>query len=84
MNWKRSVFLSGSLIVLLCGGVTSRRAGESVDIAAIEYVLDQYGVAWSSNDADKLLVLFTDDVIYEDVTIGAGQRCLAQIRDGSL
>ncbi len=42
-----------------------------MDTAALGHVLDQYGVAWSSSDADNLLVLFTDDVFYEDVTFGA-------------
>jgi hypothetical protein len=37
----------------------------------LERVLDQWAVSWSSGDVDKLLPLFTDDVRYEDVTLGA-------------
>jgi steroid delta-isomerase-like uncharacterized protein len=38
---------------------------------ALEQVLDDWGRYWSSHDMDGLLALFTDDVIYEDVTMGA-------------
>jgi hypothetical protein len=37
---------------------------------ALEQVLDDWGRCWSSHDMDGLLALFTDDVIYEDVTMG--------------
>jgi steroid delta-isomerase-like uncharacterized protein len=43
----------------------------SADTRALEHALDQWGVAWSSGNVDKLLLLFTDDVSYEDVTFGA-------------
>lgn len=74
MNWRRSVFLFAALMVLLCGGVTTSSAGESADTAALGQVLDKYGVAWSSGDSNKLLLLFTEDVIYEDVPFGAVNR----------
>lgn len=43
----------------------------NADTAALEHAVDQWAVAWSSGDVEKLLRLFTDDVFYEDVTFGA-------------
>jgi steroid delta-isomerase-like uncharacterized protein len=57
--------------VLVGGWATTSGAGESVDTAALGHLLDQWAVAWSSGDVDTLLSLFTDDVVYEDVTFGA-------------
>ncbi len=34
-------------------------------------VLDQWAMAWSSHDIDRVLELFTDDCVYEDVPTGA-------------
>src|SRR2546421_12899123 len=31
--------------------------------------IDEWAVAWSSADADKVVALFTDDCVYEDVTM---------------
>jgi steroid delta-isomerase-like uncharacterized protein len=39
----------------------------STDIA----VLDQWATAWSSHDIDRLLQLFDDNCLYEDVPTGA-------------
>ena len=39
----------------------------STDIA----VLDQWATAWSSHDIDRVLGLFTEDCVYEDVPTGA-------------
>jgi steroid delta-isomerase-like uncharacterized protein len=59
------------LVTFLTGCATTRGAGEHVETAALERVLDQWSVAWSSGDPGGLLSLFTDDVQYEDVTFGA-------------
>ena len=48
-----------------------RSAARAADNQALEHVLEQWAAAWSSNDVEKLLPLFTDDVDYEDVTLGA-------------
>ena len=39
-------------------------------MADIKKILDEYKLAWNSHDANKLLPLFTDDCIYEDVALG--------------
>ena len=36
------------------------------DAAAIEATVEQYWAAWSANDKDALLALFTDDATVED------------------
>ena len=33
-------------------------------------VIEYWAAAWSSSDADKVVALFTDDCVYEDVTMG--------------
>jgi steroid delta-isomerase-like uncharacterized protein len=37
-------------------------------------ILDQWATAWSSHDLDRVLRLFTDNCIYEDVPTGAINR----------
>ena len=41
------------------------------DTQVLENVLEQWALAWSSGDAETLLPLFVDSVVYEDVTLGA-------------
>jgi steroid delta-isomerase-like uncharacterized protein len=68
---RQNVLILAAFIALLGGWATTSWAGEPVDTAALGHVLEQWAVAWSSGDVDKLLSLFTDDVFYEDVTMGA-------------
>jgi ketosteroid isomerase-like protein len=35
--------------------------------------IKQWAAAWSTHDMERLLPLFTEDVIYEDVTMGVGE-----------
>jgi hypothetical protein len=51
--------------------VVASSAARGADIKQLEHVLDQWAAAWSSSDVDKVLPLFTDDVVYEDVTFGS-------------
>jgi steroid delta-isomerase-like uncharacterized protein len=43
-------------------------------------MLDDWAVAWSVHDIDKLLSLFTDDCVYEDVTLGAVNHGKAELK----
>src|SRR5215475_5346915 len=43
-------------------------------------VLDEWATAWSSHDIDKVLSLFTDDCVYEDVTFGVVTRGKKELR----
>ena len=51
------------------------------DVQALEHVLEQWAAAWSSNDVEKVLPLFTDNVVYEDVTFGAVNNGKKALRD---
>jgi steroid delta-isomerase-like uncharacterized protein len=46
----------------------------------VELVLGELATAWSSHDAEKVLALFTDDCVYEDVTFGVINRGKAELR----
>jgi steroid delta-isomerase-like uncharacterized protein len=46
----------------------------------LEQVLEDWGQFWSSHDMDRLLALFTADVVYEDVTMGAVNHGKAELR----
>lgn len=49
-----------------------------------ELMLNEYPVAWSTQDKDKILMFFTDDCIYEDATLGLvknGKQELAEFVD---
>ena len=68
---RQQVLILAAFLVLVGGGATTSGAGEHVDAAALGRVLEQWAVAWTSSDVDQLLPLFTDDVLYEDVPLGA-------------
>jgi steroid delta-isomerase-like uncharacterized protein len=51
------------IISVCCVGTTGRRDKN------IELVQNNFA-AWNAHDADKIASLYTDDVIYEDVTFG--------------
>jgi len=47
-----------------------------------EQVLDEWAARWSSSqEVDKLLDLFTDDVIYEDAALGVVNHGKAELRE---
>jgi steroid delta-isomerase-like uncharacterized protein len=56
-------------------------AARSADVRALERVLDQWAVAWSSSDVEKLLPLFTGSVEFEDVTLGTVNHGSNALRD---
>ena len=74
---REKVLVLAALLALVSGGSAARGA----DMQVLEHVLDQWAPAWSSNDVEKLLPLFTDDVDYEDVTLGAKNHGRNALRD---
>ena len=48
--------------------------------AGVDRIADYWATAWSSHEPDKLLSLFTDDCVYEDVTFGAINRGKKELR----
>jgi steroid delta-isomerase-like uncharacterized protein len=52
-------------------------------IADLERMLDDWAMAWSSidnKDPERLLALFADDCVYEDVTLGLVARGKEELR----
>jgi steroid delta-isomerase-like uncharacterized protein/uncharacterized protein (TIGR02118 family) len=52
----------------------------AVERSPAERALEDWGRYWSSHDMDRLLDLFTEDVVYEDVTMGAVNHGKDQLR----
>ena len=46
----------------------------------MEKILDDWTTARSSHDPERVIALFTDDCVYEDVTFGAVNRGKAELR----
>jgi steroid delta-isomerase-like uncharacterized protein len=46
----------------------------------LERMLDDWATAWSSHDPERVLKLFTDDCIFEDVTFGVVTRGKEELR----
>lgn len=43
-------------------------------------MLEEWAVAWSSHDMGRVTALFTDDCVYEDVTLGAVNHGKAELK----
>jgi steroid delta-isomerase-like uncharacterized protein len=71
--YRNAIILMG-LVVALGGCASTREAAAPVDTVALGQLLDEWTAAWSSNDVARLLRLFTNDVYYEDVPLGAVSR----------
>ena len=70
----RNAMILMLLVVALWGCASTREEAAPVDTVAVGRLLDEWTAAWSSNDVARVLRLFTDDVIYEDVPLGAVSR----------
>jgi steroid delta-isomerase-like uncharacterized protein len=69
------------ILVAIFALTLSGTAAYGADNQALERVLDQWAIAWSSNDAERLLPLFADNIVYEDVTLGAVNQGKTAFRD---
>jgi steroid delta-isomerase-like uncharacterized protein len=76
MNTRHKMIVLITLLVLVSGS-----SARGADTQGLEHVLDQWALAWSSNDPERLLPLFTDSVEYEDVTLGAVNRGANALHD---
>jgi steroid delta-isomerase-like uncharacterized protein len=55
----------------------------TADIADVERLLDEWAMAWSSSenaDPERVLALFADDCLFEDVTFGVVVRGKEELR----
>jgi steroid delta-isomerase-like uncharacterized protein len=69
------------IVAIMLALASATSAARSADSQALQRALDQWAVAWSSSDVDKLLPLFTDSIVYEDVTLGAVSHGGNELRD---
>jgi steroid delta-isomerase-like uncharacterized protein len=46
----------------------------------LDRMLDDWAMAWTSNDPDKVLALLVDDCVFEDVTFGVVARGKEEVR----
>jgi steroid delta-isomerase-like uncharacterized protein len=74
---RRKLLIVATMLALASATAPAR----SADTQALQRTLDQWAVAWSSSDVQKLLPLFTDNVDYEDVTLGAVNHGSNELRD---
>lgn len=45
-----------------------------MEASANKGLLEEWAAAWSSHDTDRVVSLFTDDCVYEDIPLGAVNR----------
>ena len=45
-----------------------------------EHAIEEWGRHWTAHDLHRLLPLFTDDLVYEDVTMGVVNRSRDELR----
>jgi hypothetical protein len=74
---RRKLLVIATMLAL----VSATSATRGADTQALQRVLDQWAAAWSSNDVETLLPLFTNNVDYEDVTLGAVNHGSKALRD---
>ena len=77
MATRKSLWILIGMIVImawLLGSVTQAGAQTA------ERIYNDWIAAWSSYDAEKLLSLYTDDCVYEDVAMGAVNHGKEELR----
>lgn len=79
MNWKR-VLTSAILFSTLLLSAIAPAADSKPKVNPGAALAQKWIAAWNSHDADKFLPLFTDDILYEDVTFGEVSHNAAELR----
>jgi steroid delta-isomerase-like uncharacterized protein len=57
-----------------------RTRSESMATTEVEQLLERWPVAWSSHDPERVLALFADDCVFEDVTFAVVSRGREELR----
>jgi steroid delta-isomerase-like uncharacterized protein len=52
----------------------------SVSVEDQERLMAEHWAAWSTHNMERVLALFTEDLLYEDVTMGVMNRSAAELR----
>src|SRR5436305_14750727 len=79
MNRRRipaGVILFSLLILPTIAAAADKKAAKDQDTA----IGEKWVAAWNSHDADKMLPLFTDDIVYEDVAFAEVNHGKAELR----
>ena len=79
MNRKR-VFTSVILLVTLMLSAIAMAANSKSKTDLGAALAEKWIAAWNSHNPDKMLSLFTDDIVYEDVAFGEVSHGSAELR----
>ena len=75
-----SVLVLAAVLVASTGIVAAQEASPGASPAALPSPLAEWAAAYSSADADRLLALYTDDALWEEVAIGLAASGQDEIR----
>jgi len=78
MNSKRVLTGAILLAMLVLPAIAAPPDGKSTDPGTA--VAEKWIAAWNSHNPDKMLSLFTDDIVYEDVAFGEVSHGSAELR----
>src|SRR5713101_7401745 len=78
MNSKRVLTGAILLAMLVLPAIAARADSKPTDQDAA--VAEKWIAAWNSHNPDKMLSLFTDDIVYEDVAFGEVSQGSAELR----
>ena len=79
MNWNRLLTAVILLAALVLPAIAAPPEGKSIKGTGAA-LAEKWIAAWNSHDPDKMLALFTDDVVYEDVAFGEVSHGKAELR----
>ena len=77
MDLKRVVIVVAALLALPAMAAQQKEKSSGGQESAFA---DKWIAAWNSHDPDKMLPLFTDDAVYEDVTFAEVSRGKTELR----
>ena len=77
--WVSGLVLVAVLVASM-GTVADQDASPAASLATLPSPLAEWAVAYSSADADRLLALYTDDALWEEVAIGLAAHGQDEIR----
>ena len=75
-----SVLALATVLVASTAIVAAQQASPAASPAALPPPLAEWATAYSSGDADRLLALYTDDALWEEVAIGLAAHGQDEIR----
>jgi len=71
----KTLFVLAATVSLLFGTALAQRSRSTQD-----RIVENWVAAWNSHDVNRVIPLFTNDVLYEDVTFGAVNHGSADLR----